>query len=59
MPLRSFRYRKSDLTVTVGLAAEATEAWWLSWSSKPAAREQRAVGSIPIRFRHRFVHEKP
>ena len=34
------------------LTPEANGAWWLPWSSKPVAREQRAVGSIPIRFRH-------
>src|SRR3546814_14590469 len=30
---------------------EVIGAWWLPWSSKPVAREQRAVGSIPIHFR--------
>ena len=41
----------------VKLDTEAIEAWWLPWSSKPVAREQRAVGSIPIRFRHFHARE--
>lgn len=33
---------------------EAIGVWWLPWSSKPVVREQRTVGSIPIRFRHHY-----
>lgn len=32
-------------------ATEAIGAWWLPRSSKPVVREQRTVGSIPIRLR--------
>ena len=32
-------------------SVEVIGVWWPSWSSKPWAREQRAVGSIPIRHR--------
>ena len=32
---------------------EAIGVWWPSWSSKPVARSERVVGSIPIRLRHK------
>jgi integrase len=38
---------------------EANGVWWPPWSSKPVVRQQRTVGSIPIRFRQRRIHRRP
>ncbi len=36
---------------------EAIGVWWPPWSSKPVARQTRAVGSIPIRLRRSLLRQ--